>query len=51
MSNTALAIPWLLSLSAFPAFLVLWLGNGEQFFVLVVFRENEGLADYPLSES
>ena len=38
-SNTALAIPWLLSLSILLAFLVPWLGTGGEFFFVSNFQK------------
>ena len=39
MSNTALAIPWLLSLSVLLAFLVPWLGTSGEFFFISDFQK------------
>ena len=38
-SNTALAISWVLSLSAFPAFLVPWVGTDREFFFVGDFQK------------
>ena len=39
MSNTVLAIPWMLSLSVLLAFLVPWLGTGGEFFFVSDFQK------------
>ena len=38
-SNTALAIPWMLSLSVLLAFLVPWLGTSREFFFVSDFQK------------
>ena len=38
-SNTALAIPWMLSLSVLLAFIVPWLGTGREFFFVSDFQK------------